>query len=211
MNKFLDKKVSVKSILIVLLICIMIPIGMLSFHYATTLSRQGMVDYAEEKSEVNSKSFSISDLTSTGYKYAVSKDKNCDNEIFLFDDVYPVIEQLQLGGDRVRRTDIVSATSKKEVGSLQWIKPVPYDDSREEIYLVYYSNNKEEIEKCIYEFTMEGTGYEGNTYTTEVRLALGEPFAFAIPLVEDHGVNNKQLIKASFYNHYNELVYEDIP
>lgn len=205
MKNFLNKKVSVKSILIVLLICLMIPVGALSFHYATTLSRQGMVDYATKKSEVNSKSFFISDLTYTGYKYAVSQDKTCDNEIFLFDDVHPVIEQLGLGGDRVKRTKL-SATSEKEVGSLQWIKPVPYDDSREEIYLVYYSNNKAEIGKCVYEYTMEG-----NTYTTEIRLALGEPFAFAIPLEEAHGVNNKQLIKASFYNHYNELVYEDIP
>ncbi len=206
MKNFLNKKVSVKSILIVLLICLMIPIGILSFHYATTLSRQGIIDYAVKNSAVNSQSFHSSELMYTGYKYAVSKDMNCDNELFLFYDVYPVIEQLQLGGDRVRRTDIVSATSKKEVGSLQWIKPVPYDDSREEIYLVYYSNNKSEIEKCVYEYTMEG-----NTYTTEVRLALGEPFAFAITLVEDHGVNNKQLIKASFYNHYNELVFEDTP
>ena len=209
MKIFLNKKVSVKSILIILLICIMIPVGILCFHCATTLSRQGMVDYATKKSEVNSKSFFVSDLTYTGYKYAVSQDKTCDNEIFLFDDVSPVIEQLGLGGDRAKKTKL-SATSKKEVGSLQWIKPVPYDDSREEIYLVYYSNNKSEIEKCVYEFTVEGTGYEGNTYTTEVRLASGEPFAFAIPLEEAHGVNNKQLIKASFYNYLDELVFEDI-
>lgn len=204
MKKFLEKKILVKSILIFLVICIMIPMGIVCFQYATTLSYERISEYAVKKSEVNSQNFEISPLMLDGrgteYEYAVSEDASCDNELFIFKRTNTWLDTVRFKKPQVR------VSSEKEVSSLQISVPLVYDDSFEDTYLVYYSNNESRIKKCIYEYTEDG-----ETYTFEKSIPSRFPFAFSIPLIANHENERREIIKASFYDETGNLVFEDIP
>lgn len=209
MKKFLEKRIAVKSILILLTVCIMIPVAFICYQYLTSLSRTEVYEYVAENSEVNSQSFDFMKLTINNpgidYYYAVSEDKSCNSELFLFDKRDTLLNKINLGSDRFAYP-YVSVSTEKEVGSLQIYVPLECDDNHEDSYLVYYTNNKSRLRKCVYEYTLNG-----NSYSEEISIPIGSAYAFAIPLITNHEINRREIVKVSFYDEFKELAFEDIP
>jgi len=197
---------------------LLIPLGMvlavlaviIAVHLATTLTpngNHGTNTYAIEHSQSGSNQFTGGKFNDYAYYYQLSTDTDFKNEVRIFSDAdkgfYEAI------GITQRYKSYLSATSDKPVGSVYFQMPTSYKDDIHTV-LLYFSNNKDKISKCVYQTEYkDGEVTEANEVTEEVQQ--NHAFTIVIPCVINQGQTEIKIKKASFYDKSGNLIFEDVP
>lgn len=197
-----------KIIIISVLSVILIFASIVGFRFFTTLDSFGTFNYAIEHTQVGSENFELHSLNGYHYKFQVSADKDCKNELQIFENKDNSF--FNLIGLRERYRIYMTVTSENEVGSLYLSLSNKYlsqanDEENTDKLILYYSNNNLKIKKCVYQ-VKTGESIVEHTESFQPNYS----FLFAVPCETNNGDYKCELIKASFYDSNGNLVYEDI-
>lgn len=185
--------------------------SLVGIRLGTTLSVADTEKYAIENSQINSQDFSLFKFNNYYYYFRVSSDVDKTNELHMFVNAdNKFYGAINLNG---RYKHYLSVTSDKEVGSVYLTMKNSNDEKNlKDDVILYYSANKNKIEKCVYYMKLNGEDKEGYVYEYTQKVQRNFPFAFIIPVVTNYrnAENGDTLLMASFYDASGNLVYEDI-
>ena len=200
------KRVKKKHVIVTFLIAFVV-LGVILSVQLTTLSvygKHGTDTYAVENSTVESKEFMGGSFNNYAFYYQLSTDIDRDNEIQIFANSDNVL--FRIFGIEERYKHYISATSDKKVGSVCFSMPTKSYEGDINKIILYFSNNKDKIRECVYQFEVDGE-------ITEIKEKIQPNYGFTvlIPYITNHQNTIKDIKKVSFYDENGKLVFEDVP
>lgn len=196
-----------KHMIVFVFILSIVILTIFGVHLTSTLSvhgKYGTDAYAIEHSEVKSEEFIGDNFSGYTFYYQRSNDIDRDNEIHIFVNADNAF--FSLFGLTERYKHYISTTSDKSVGSLCFSMPTRRDKEDINTVILYFSNNKDKITECVYQFEINGE-------ITEIKEKIQPNYGFnvLIPYITNHKGTIKDLKKVSFYDETGTLVFEDLP
>ena len=163
----------------------------LSVQFATTLSvygKNGTDTYAVENSKVESKKFMGGSFNNYDFYYQLSTDIDRDNEIHIFSKADKGF--FRIPGLAVRYKPYISATSDKKIGSVCLSMPTKSYEGDINKVILYFSNNKDKIRECVYQFEVNGEIKE-----IKEKIQPNYGFTVLIPYITNHKNTIKNIKK----------------